>query len=182
MEHRQIGLAASVHARRGRIWWNLDQFHNEHSSGAGSAERRVEASSSNKRTALTLSRTHARNQTPPDDARRILPSGRHPLACMGKLSTSTSEPVAADHRRRPDRSRNSAHQHARSDLHRRLLRHQRQLRGRGHLVHALPFRLRVSDSRKVNVLILRRALGYDYLDTLRCRPGASTSAVLLLWE
>lgn len=101
---------------------------------------------------------------------------------MDKLSNSTSEPVASDHRRRPDRSWHPAHQHARFELHRRLLRHQCQLRGRGYHIHALSFRVWISDFRKVDVLILGRALGYDSLGTLRCCPGASSRAVLLLWE
>lgn len=116
-------------------------------------------------------RPHPGNAPPPHDARRPLPFSRNPLVRLDKLSDHAPQCLAANSRRRPHRARNSTHQHARSEIHCRLLWDQRQLGGGGNHVHALALCFCVSGVCEVDICVSRRAMGEDDI-----------GFVLLLWK
>lgn len=169
----QVGHLSSVAGWSIRSNTRLAPDQQKGKSGLTASHRR-------QHTLLTMFRTRTRDSYRPHKARRILPPIRHHLARMDEFSNRMSKRLASNPRRRSGQFLHPAHQHAGLDLHRRLLRCQRQLCGRGYHIHALAFCLWIISVRKIDEHILGRVLCYDTLRTLRCPSGASTCAILLL--
>lgn len=159
MEHSPVRSAIDLGIDRYRSRRSSDQRHDQHSPWR-----------------------KTRSQAASHDARRRLFARRYSLVCLDQLAVLTPQPLATNFCWRSDRSRHTAYQHARNELHRGLLRDQCQFRNGRHHFHALAICVWISNIRQGYICFSGRSVGDDCSGGLWCGSGSSACAILLLWR